>query len=487
MRGKGRARLRPEVAVLAMILTFLLAACGQTAPSSSTTTTTAGSAPIATTAAASVTTAPTTATESTAPATATLSTTPAAATTEATGLPAPAAPATATATAAPATATTQVTTAILETATTSATPAATGTAQSDVRPQFGVAAHLYYTDRARVLQLAQNGGFEWVRQQVPWKDTEKADRTFAFDELDQVIESVYAKQLKLLLSVAKSPDFLTGRKGDNGLPKDPKDFGRFVEELATRYKGKIQAIEVWNEQNLAVENGGRVVAEDAGRYVELLKEAYTRIKAVDPSIVVIAGALSSTGVTRPDTAVDDLTYLQNMYAYRNGEIKNFMDAQGFHPASALNPPEKLWPDDPGPGCQSNPKLWCDSRTHYFRHIEDVRNIMEQSGLANKKIWITEMGWATQNNTPGYEYGNSVSLQQQADYLERALARIVFQYNDWVGAVFIWNLNFAVLWGQQGNPLHEQAAFGLLNPDWSPRPSFTAVQGFIKAAKSSEQR
>jgi hypothetical protein len=98
-----------------------------------------------------------------------------------------------------------------------------------------------------------------------------------------------------------------------------------------------------------------------------------------------------------------------------------------------------------------------------------------------------MGWATQNNTPGYEYGNYVSLDQQAEYLEGALYRTLFQYSEWVGAVFIWNLNFAVLWQEQGNPLHEQASFGILNPDWSPRPAFTRVQGFINAVKSDEQR
>jgi GH35 family endo-1,4-beta-xylanase len=341
-------------------------------------------------------------------------------------------------------------------------------------------AHLYYTDRARVVQLANNAGFEWVRQQVPWKDTEKADRTFGWDELDQVVDSVHSKNMKLLLSAAKSPDFLTGVKGDNGLPKDPNDFGRFVGEMAKRYKGKVQAIECWNEQNLAIENGGRVRAEDAGHYVEVLKACYKQIKAVDPSIIVVAGALSSTGVTKIDTAVDDITYLKAMYAYNGGEIKNYFDVQGFHPASAANPPEKKFPEDPGdaPGWNNHP-------THYFRHIEDVRQVMLDAGLKQKKVWITEMGWATQNNTRGYEYGNLTSLDQQADYLERGLARIVFQYSDWVGAVFVWNLNFSILWNESGNPLNEQASFAILNPDWSPRPAFTAIQGFIHQVRQQD--
>jgi hypothetical protein len=268
------------------------------------------------------------------------------------------------------------------------------------------------------------------------------------------------------------------------LPQNPADYARFVGELAKRYTGKVQAIEIWNEQNLAVENGGRVVPEDAGRYVELLKLAYQAIKAVDPNIVVVAGALSSSGENNPERAVDDLTYYKAMYSHNGGEIKNYMDAQGFHPASTLNPPDALYPEAPGPGCDLTPKQWCEDQTHYFRHIENVRKIMVDNGLENKQVWITEMGWATENNSEGYEYGNSISFDQQAEYLEGALYRILSQY-DYVGVAFIWNLNFAVTWGQAGNPLHEQASFGLLNPDYSPRPSFTRIQGFINARKQGQ--
>ncbi|MFN5927021.1 MAG: hypothetical protein ACK45X_02755, partial [Roseiflexaceae bacterium] len=56
---------------------------------------------------------------------------------------------------------------------------------------------------------------------------------------------------------------------------------------------------------------------------------------------------------------------------------------------------------------------------------------------------------------------------------------------WIGVLFLWNLNFAVLWGQEGNPNHEQAAYGILNPDWSPRPVFIALQGFHERTKKEQ--
>jgi len=450
-------RFAVRVLLMLVLLVPLLAACGAVEPSASTP---ASSAATASASSAASSTEPSGSVQASASA-------PASASTQSSAAPSESAPAS---------------------AASSAQASASGTADNPNIPQqleYGAVTQLYYTDAERVLTLAEFAGFDWIRQQVQWKDTETADRNFGFDELDRVVDMVAAKNKKLLLSVVKSPDWATGRPGDNGLPANPEDYGRFVRELATRYKGKLQAIEVWNEQNYATENGGQVTTEDAGRYVELLKVAYREIKAVDPTIVVVSGALTSTGVTEVNTAVDDITYLKAMYDYNNGEIKNYMDAQGFHPASALNPPEALWPAEPGPGCRVTPLQWCDSPTHYFRHIENVRNVMVEEGAGDKQIWITEMGWATENNSPGYEYGNQISFEQQAEYLENALFWTLTHYQDFVGVAFIWNLNFAVTWGQAGNPLHEQASFGLLNPDWSPRPAFNSIQGFINAARQQQ--
>lgn len=447
-------RLRKLMGTVSLVLLWLpiLAACGAE-PQATTSTATPGST---TTAIAATTSAPTTE-RTTAPATATPQ-------------PATAAPATATteATTPPVAVTDEPSTAVpAETATTLATsPAATG------QLEYGVVTHLYYTDRNRVLDLAGFANFDWIRQQVPWKDTEKADGTCGCEELDQIIAATSGKNKKLLLSIVKAPEFATGRPGDDGLPQDPAAFARFASLLLNRYKGKIHAIEVWNEQNLAVENGGNVRVADAGRYVEMLKVAYTAIKAIDPAVIVVAGGLTSTGVTEPAIAVDDLVYLEAMYAYNNGEVKQYFDVQGFHPSNTLHSPDEKY--DP---TLTDNRGWSDHPTHYFRHIEDVRAVMEKSGFGDKKVWITEMGWATANNTPGYEYGNEISLELQGEYFEGALRRIKDDY-PYVSVAFIWNLNFSVGWGEQGNPLHEQAAFSLLNPDYSPRPAFSRIQGFI---------
>jgi hypothetical protein len=348
------------------------------------------------------------------------------------------------------------------------------------RLEFGIVSHLYYTDRERVMQLTQNADFDWVRQQVVWKDTEGPAGHFSWDELDPIVEVVNKYNRKLLISIVQSPSFYTD-DGSHGLPADPASLGNFVELIANRYGNQIAAYEIWNEQNLAHETGGHIELSDAGHYVEILAECYKRIKAVTPEAYVLVGAPSSSGVTNPSIAIADQDYYHAMYSYKDGMIKDYFDVQAAHPGAAANPPETLWPENP-----STAEGWNDHETFYFRHIENVRKIMEEYGLGDRQIWLTEFGWATENVTPGYEYGNNVSFEQQAEYIAGAI-ELSYENYPWLGVMFLWNMNFSVLWGQTDppQPLHEQAAFSILNQDWSPRPSYLAVQSLIDRIKRDQ--
>jgi hypothetical protein len=343
---------------------------------------------------------------------------------------------------------------------------------------YGANIRGYYVDRERALTLLKNafeannftGGPAWIRQQVPWRDHMTRDGTIAWGELDPIINDAAAKNVKVLLSIAKSPDWATDNGGD-GMPNRanfPK-FAQFLRAIVERYRGKVQAIEVWNEQNYAVENGGRVAP--AAFYVDLMGAAYDAIKAADPNVIVVSGSPTPTATNKIDVALDDVAYFREMFGIPKFWDK--MDVIGAHFAGTLQPPDAL------PGSGARPEGWNGNSEFFFRRIEDVRAAMEATGHGDRQIWITEMGWATQNNTPGYEYGNYNTMEMQAQYLKRAIERSRYDYAPWVGAVFIWNLNYAVTWGEIGNPLHEQAAFGILNPDWSPRPSYTAIQNMPK--------
>lgn len=372
---------------------------------------------------------------------------------------------------------------------------------------FGVVVHLYYTDHERALQLAKNAGFDWVRQQIVWRDMEmfEPEHKYIWDQLDPIVQSVNNYGLKLLISVVQAP---RQYNPTHGLPHNPADLGNFMEAMVRRYGNKIHAYEIWNEQNLAHETGGRIVPEDAGHYVEILKECYQRIKAVNPHAYILAGAPSSTGVTDVNIAISDLEYYRLMYTYQGGIIREYFDIQAVHPGGSANPPETLWPENP-----SQAQGWTDHSTFYFRHVEHVRAIMEEHGLGDHQVWITEYGWATRNTTPGYEFGNQVSMEQQAKYITGAI-QYSYDHYPWLTNMFLWNLNFGVTWYEHLNslrqkpnrtpeeetllrtywnevnpidPLHEQASFGILHGDWSPRPSYLAVQDLLARLKREQGR
>jgi polysaccharide biosynthesis protein PslG len=337
--------------------------------------------------------------------------------------------------------------------------------------QFGAAAHLFYTDRFTPLRRANDGGLGWIRQQIHWRDQEGAGKFYAWGELDNIVADVNAQDLKLLISIVRSPSWYTSNGGD-GMPADPKALGDFVAALASHYKGQVHAIQIWNEQNLAHENGGVVDVTDAGRYVELIKEAYTRIKEVDPSIIVVSGAPASTATNGPGVAISDLRYYRAMFEYEGGIFRNYVDAVAVHPGGSANAPETLWPGEP-----STAQGWTNDPTFYFRNIENVRSLMIQYKMESHPVWITEFGWATANSTPGFEFGQQISFDTQADYIRRAMLLTAETY-PWVDAMFVWNLNFAPLRAESGDANHEQASFGILDASYQPRPAFWAIQQTI---------
>jgi hypothetical protein len=311
----------------------------------------------------------------------------------------------------------------------------------------------------------KEAGFSWIRIQVGWRDVEPEPGQYTFAHVDRLVDLARANNIHVVASVLKAPHWVTG-DGTDGIPENSGAFRVLMEQLARHFAGRIDAYEVWNEQNLAVETGGHV---DMGRYVNLLRDGYQGVKAGDPNAIVLFGGLTPTGVNDPAIAIDDVVYLREIYAYNDGEVKQYYDVLGAHPGSMCNTPDQSWPANPG--C---PYGWNDHNSHYFRRVQELRQVMVENGEAHKQLWLTEFGWSTTNAAPGYEYGQYNSEEAQAAYLVRAfeIARTEWP---WMGVMLLWNLNFAVV----SPPTDEKAPWGVLYSDWSHRPSYEALKAMPK--------
>jgi polysaccharide biosynthesis protein PslG len=321
-------------------------------------------------------------------------------------------------------------------------------------------------DPDRSLDLLTGAGFNWVRQWISWDSVEPSPGNYNWKELDALTAAAERHNVKLLIVFLRAPAWADPK---GGIPKDDKNkqaYATMLANAAKRYPGKIAAYEIWNEQNMAAETGGKV---DPAQYIALLKYAFTAVKAAAPGAFVLYGGLTPTGVNDPSVAVDDAIYLQQSYAFNNGEMKAYFDVLGAHPGGQNNPPDTLWPDNPGPG-----PGYFDNRSFYFRRIEDLRAVMEKNGDGQKQVWLTEFGWTTKNQAKGYEYGQYVSEQNQADYLVGAYQFANEKY-PWVGVMFLWNLNFSTV----SKPEDEKTPWSILYADYSPRPAYDTLKKMKK--------
>jgi hypothetical protein len=163
-------------------------------------------------------------------------------------------------------------------------------------PEYGMQAFLWYRPEVASRDMGKilEAGFGWIKQGIGWRDVEGAGKgQFDWSRVDWIVTECNKLGLDLVVRIDHQPKWAGGNFPTNGPPDNYADLGDFLHALASRYRGRIRAYEVWNEPNLAREWGGR--PPNAAQYVSLLREAYRRIKQADQSAMVISAGMSPTG------------------------------------------------------------------------------------------------------------------------------------------------------------------------------------------------
>ena len=341
-----------------------------------------------------------------------------------------------------------------------------------VYPEAGIQVFLWGNapTTARDLGLAKEGGFTWVKERFEWRYIEPHEKgSFEWGEADRIVDAVQSAGLKLLVRVdnqpawARSDDIFPG----SGPPDDLSDFGDFLAAVATRYRGRIAAYEVWNEPNLAREWGNR--RPHSGEYTAMLRMAYRAIKAADPGALVISGGLAPTTATG-DVAEPDVEFVRGMYTYG---AKGFFDLLGVHAAGYKAAPETS-PEEVAANPDYNHGEGEAGRIYCFRHAEDIRQIMEENGDRGTKMAIVEFGWTIDDRPDSLYHWHAVTPDQQADYLVRA-----FKYarENWSGDVALMSLIYIAQphWTMED----EQYYWSITEPDGKPRPAYLALSAALR--------
>ena len=350
----------------------------------------------------------------------------------------------------------------------------------------------YYPHLERVLELAKAAGFTGIKQQVEWKAIEVGPGDYMWGEVDRIVEAANRHGLEVMIGVFASPwwmrrvqptagsqiDVRQGSAGTaeewwaqfsgfhNGPPLNFGDFENFLAIFASRYGDRVHSYELWNEPNLSGNWDGTI---NPGEFVELLGAGYRGVKRGNPNAIVISGGLSPTGVNIEGVAMDDVAYLEAMYQYRGGIVRNYYDVLGLHSYGYNNAPGDT-PDHYTTSGTSYKHHW----SFYFRRFENHWDVLQKYGDTGKGIWLTEMGWTTKSLHPEFPFGAEISDEDQGRYLAESyqLAKQRFPY---VGGLVVFNLNFA----NTIAPTDSSYAFSILDQHLNPRPAFLALQALPK--------
>ncbi|MBW4436619.1 MAG: hypothetical protein KME04_05765 [Pleurocapsa minor GSE-CHR-MK-17-07R] len=349
--------------------------------------------------------------------------------------------------------------------------------------ELGTQVQVSYDRMGEWVNVARNQlDVRWVKMQVRWENMELADDQFDWFETDTFLPAAQAQGLRVLLSIVTAPDW-SREPGVNlerhGPPADFREYVEFVTQIVERYPGMVHAIEVWNEQNLDRE-WTSTSGLSAANYVTLMRQTYAAVKAIDPGIIMVSGALSPTGVSDGVSAWDDFIYMDQMI---EAGLLDVTDCVGAHHNGYNISPLLRWdqvPDDPtasfrGPFPDGNPHHSWSFRSTLETYVNKVR-----VAGGNQPLCVTEFGWASADSLAGVpeglEFAFDNSIEEQAQYTVEALD-LMSESGD-VRLAFLWNLNYGPQAGW--SPDNENVAYSLIAPEFIFRPAFDAARDWNRA-------
>jgi hypothetical protein len=292
--------------------------------------------------------------------------------------------------------------------------------------------------QAQELDAQKAMGMTSVRVDASWYNTEfNGPGSYNWAPLDTTVSAIRSAGLTADLIIDQCPPWAaaSGASGNFAQPASASAFAGFAAAVAKRYYGKgASYFEIWNEPNLAEFWSP---APDPAAYTADLKAAYTAIKAVAPSAMVITAGLAPAG--NNGNTMDTVTFVQDMYA---DGAAGYFDALGDHPYTYPNTPDTV--------------LLGSAWSEMDQTSPSLRSLMIAHGDGAKKIWITEYGAPTSGTT------NNVSADEQSTEMVDTIAQA--KQLGWIGSLYMYT------WEDSGGG----DGFGILNSDGSQKPAYSAI-------------
>ncbi|MET0454896.1 MAG: cellulase family glycosylhydrolase [Mycobacterium sp.] len=300
------------------------------------------------------------------------------------------------------------------------------------------------TDLSRSLDIISASRATGIRFDIPWFHVQNRQSTFVWTTVDAVVNAAVSRGFFVLASIVTCPPWAA--VNTSGLqwtrPRSAADYAAFCETVAKRYLGKIDAYEIWNEPNGALFFGP---APDAAFYTSMVRAAYPRIKAVDPSVTVLAGAMGSTNTT--DSTVDAVEFLTQCY---QNSLAGSCDAVSHHPYD--------W------GFAATFADGMRFENAPIRQMIKMHALMKRNGDGAKKLWATEYGAPTVG---------AVTQEQQNNLLFNGLQQ--WRGVSYAGPMFFYTMRDAATGGSNA-----ENNFGVATSAYAPKTALYGLESLGRA-------
>ncbi|MBC7231770.1 MAG: O-antigen ligase family protein [Chloroflexi bacterium] len=315
-------------------------------------------------------------------------------------------------------------------------------------------------DLQRVLRLAKEGGFHWIRQHFPWAEIEPSPGEYHWERWDRIVAEVGRLGLELIAVLDASPVWARSpidRDNRFAPPQFVTTYGLFVRAFAQRYGEQITYYEIWDQPNISPHWGARPI--DPAEYVRLLKVAAKELKQWDANAIVLCAGLAPN-VESGGRNMSEVLFLRGIYQAGG---KGYFDVLAAKPYGFWSGPEDR---------RVSPQVL------NFSRLILLREEMVRHGDSAVPIWAVEFGWnALPRDWEGQPspWGTD-EVATQTRRTSEAIQRARKEWG-WLG-VMCW----AQL--QPAAPLDDPLwGFALLDPDFTPTPFYSTLHQAIYAPVS----
>ena len=196
---------------------------------------------------------------------------------------------------------------------------------------------------------------------VSWPELEPAKGRWQFDRLDALVARAQGYKVEVLLPLGRTPVWASARPtepsaygpGQASEPRDLEDWRRYVRAVASRYKGRIAAYEIWNEVTERIFWSG-----NREKLIELTRIAREELKDIDPAALLVG----PSGV-----GIDQRTSWVRKFLEGGGAA--LVDVASYHLYHGPHPPEAKLPG-----------------------LLQMRDDLARAGFGKFPLWNTESGY-----------------------------------------------------------------------------------------------